>query len=119
MRSYGRNEAEQAIKELAKDAKDKSITLLEFIDYEAMFPAHCALLKRLDEYASEVAESKRLADVMDFKDLGVCAVDILKRRTDIRAFWKSSIESIMIDEFQGQQRVAEESPLPARGKKRP
>ena len=100
MRSYGRNDTEQAIKELAKDAKEKAATLLEFIDYETMFPAHCALLKRLDEYASEVAEAKRLADVMDFKDLGACAVDVLKRRKDIRAFWKSGIESIMIDEFQ-------------------
>ena len=100
MRSYGRNETEQAIKELAKDAKEKAVTLLEFVDYETMFPAHCELLKRLDEYASEVAEAKRLADLMDFKDLGACAVDILKRRKDIRAFWKSGVESIMIDEFQ-------------------
>ncbi|HWP68626.1 MAG TPA: UvrD-helicase domain-containing protein, partial [Rectinemataceae bacterium] len=100
MRSYGRNEAEQAIKEMAKEAKEKAGTLLDFADYEAMFPAHCALLERLDEFASEVAEAKRLADVMDFKDLGACAVDILKRRKDIRTFWKSGIDSIMIDEFQ-------------------
>jgi len=100
MRSYGRNEAEQSIKEQAKKAKEKAGTLLELADYEAMSASHSALLERLDMFASEVAEAKRLADVMDFKDLGACAVDILRRRKDLRAFWKSGIESIMIDEFQ-------------------
>lgn len=100
MRSYGRNEAEQTVKALAKKAKEEALNLIDFAAYEAMFPAHCSLLERLDEFASEYAEAKRLADVMDFKDLGACAVRILADRIDIRSYWKKEIESIMIDEFQ-------------------
>ncbi|MFZ3110968.1 MAG: UvrD-helicase domain-containing protein, partial [Rectinemataceae bacterium] len=100
MRSYGKSDEEQAVKAVAADARQKAKTLLEFIDFKESFPSHCALLERLDEFAREAAEAKRLADLMDFKDLGACAVAVLKRRKDLRAFWKNGIESIMIDEFQ-------------------
>ncbi len=100
MRSYGKSEAEQSIKAIAKEARDEARNLLDFAEYQAVFPSHCSLFDRLDEFAAEVAEAKRLADLMDFKDLGACAVHVLKRRKDIRAYWKNAIESIMIDEFQ-------------------
>ncbi len=100
MRSYGRSEAEQSIKAIAKEAREEARNLLDFAEYQTAFPSHCSLFDRLDEFASEVAEAKRLADLMDFKDLGACAVHALKRRKDIRAYWKGAIESIMIDEFQ-------------------
>lgn len=58
------------------------------------------MLKCLDAFALQLAEQKRLADIMDFKDLGLCAVDTLLRRTDIRQELKLSIQRIMIDEFQ-------------------
>ncbi|HWR10210.1 MAG TPA: UvrD-helicase domain-containing protein [Rectinemataceae bacterium] len=100
MRSYGRNEAEQSIKNAAKKTRTEARNLLDFSEYQSNFPSHCSLFDRLDEFAAEVAEAKRLGDLMDFKDLGACAVHILKRRKDIRAYWKNAIESIMIDEFQ-------------------
>lgn len=100
MRSYGRNELEQAIKEAAKEAKQKALDLLDLSEYQTVFPLHCALFERLDEFAAELAEAKRAADLVDFKDLGACAVDILRRRKDIRTFWKNAVASIMIDEFQ-------------------
>ena len=100
MRSYGKSAEEQTVKAVAADARQQAKTLLEFIAFQASFPSHCALLERLDEFAREAAEAKRLADLMDFKDLGACAVAVLKRRKDLRTFWKNSIESIMIDEFQ-------------------
>jgi len=100
MRSYGKCAEEQAVKAVAADARREAKTLLEFIDFQASFPSHCSLLEQLDAFAREAAEAKRLAGLMDFKDLGACAVAVLKRRKDIRAFWKNGIESIMIDEFQ-------------------
>lgn len=100
MRSYGKSEYEGTIKALAKEARSTAKNLLDFSEYMAMLPSHFFLLDRLDEFASEVAEAKRLANLMDFKDLGACAVRILEHRKDIRTFWKKTIESIMIDEFQ-------------------
>lgn len=100
LRAYGKNEAEQSIKALARELREDAAKMLDLVEFEQFFPTYRALLQRLDEFAGDVAEAKRLADVMDFKDLGRCAVAILKNRKDIRAFWKKNIKSIMIDEFQ-------------------
>ena len=100
MRSYGKNDSEQAIKTVATEAREEARNLLDMAEYEIAFPSHCALLERLDEYALEVSEAKRLADLMDFKDLGACAIHALEHREALRSFWKSAIQSIMIDEFQ-------------------
>jgi ATP-dependent helicase/nuclease subunit A len=108
LRSYAKGESEQAIKTIVQGSKDAGIRgardlagdLEDFAEYRAAEPSHRALYDRLDEYASELAEAKRRADVMDFKDLGACAVHALKRRKDIRGRWKSQIRAIMIDEFQ-------------------
>ncbi|MCE1196908.1 UvrD-helicase domain-containing protein, partial [bacterium] len=107
-RSYSRGEAEQAIKSIVMGSKEDGVRGArdlakdgeDFADYREAFPSHRALYDRLDEYARELAEAKRRADVMDFKDLGACAVHALKRRKDIRGRWKSQIRAIMIDEFQ-------------------
>ena len=108
LRSYSKGESEQAIKAIVQGSKDAGIQgardlagdLEDFAEYRAAEPFHQALYDRLDEYARELAEAKRRADVMDFKDLGACAVHALKRRKDIRGRWKSQIRAIMIDEFQ-------------------
>jgi len=100
MRSYGKGDSEQSIKSLAARAREEARNLLDIAEYEAAFPSHYSLLERLDEYALEVSEAKRLADLMDFKDLGACAIHALERREELRSFWKSAFQSIMIDEFQ-------------------
>jgi len=100
MRSYGKGDSEQAIKTMATEAREEARNLLDIAEYETAFPSHCALLERLDEYALELSEAKRLADLMDFKDLGACAIHTLEHREELRSFWKSTIQSIMIDEFQ-------------------
>jgi len=108
LRAYSKGESEQAIKAIVQGSKEAGIQgardlagdLEDFAEYRAAEPSHHALYDRLDEYARELAEAKRRADVMDFKDLGACAVDALKRRKDIRNRWKTQIRAIMIDEFQ-------------------
>jgi len=108
LRSYAKSEAETGIKNLAKCAREEAVRLVALSDYQALLPSHVALLKRLDEYAQELSEAKRLANILDFKDLGLCAVDILTRRKDIREFWKRRIDSIMIDEFQDNNQIQKE-----------
>lgn len=108
LRSYSKAESEQAIKAVIQGVKDAGIQgardlardLEDFAEYRAAEPSHHALYDRLDEYARELAEAKRRADVMDFKDLGACAVHTLARRKDLRSRWKAQIHAIMIDEFQ-------------------
>jgi ATP-dependent helicase/nuclease subunit A len=105
LKAYGRDESEQAVKEAAKIARDKAAALLDLGKWYEYFPVHASVLDHLDRFAEELSETKRLADVMDFKDLGRCAVDILSRRKDIRSYWKNSITRIMIDEFQDDNRL--------------
>ncbi len=100
MKSYGRSADETAIKQLAKNAREISETLIDFAEYERLAPLHGQLLTLLDGFSREVAEAKRMADIMDFKDLCSCAVRLLTIRDDLRRKWKSSIRRIMIDEFQ-------------------
>lgn len=99
-RSYGRGELEKNLKESAKSARQSASDLLALAGFLRRKSSHDALLGHLDRYAAELAEAKRRSDVMDYKDLGACAVDALTRRTDLRNRWKRSIRSIVIDEFQ-------------------
>jgi len=105
LRAYSKGETETEIKKRASASRDEAKTLLSLLAYEALFPSHCALLDRLDEYAQILAEAKRKANILDFKDLGLCAVASLIRRKDIRAYWKNRITSIMIDEFQDNNKI--------------
>jgi ATP-dependent helicase/nuclease subunit A len=105
LRSYSKDEYETAVKISAKTAREEADRLTALSDYEAFFPSHRALLSGWDEYASELAEAKRLANIMDFKDLGLCAVEALRRRKDMRNYWKQRIASIMIDEFQDNNQI--------------
>ncbi len=105
LRAYSKGETETEVKKRASASRDEAKTLLSLLAYEALFPSHCALLDRLDEYARILAEAKRKANILDFKDLGLCAVASLIRRKDIRAYWKNRISSIMIDEFQDNNKI--------------
>ncbi|MCE5255793.1 MAG: UvrD-helicase domain-containing protein [Spirochaetaceae bacterium] len=99
-RSYAKNDSEISIKGKAKKIKQHALDLQGLHDFQNFLPVYDSILDRLDEFARECAEAKRMADLMDYKDLGRCAVDILKERKDLRRHWKQSIDSILIDEFQ-------------------
>jgi ATP-dependent exoDNAse (exonuclease V) beta subunit len=102
MRSIGRNETESAIKELAKELKDKSFQdkISQVLDFEEFLPTYYAIMNRLDEYADMLCEEKCIANIMNYKDLGALAVDILSKHEDRRIFWASRFQYILIDEFQ-------------------
>jgi ATP-dependent exoDNAse (exonuclease V) beta subunit len=104
---YARNDPGQAaIKNEAKNLRDSlAPQYLEFLDFDAFKPTYTRILELLDTFAEIVRDRKRSANAMDFKDLGFCAVDTLMRRKDIRRFWKERVRSIMIDEFQDDNKL--------------
>lgn len=100
LKKYGKDALEGCIKENAKELRQCARDFPQVKDLLDSLPLYSEMLKCLDAFALQLAEQKRLADIMDFKDLGLCAVDTLLRRTDIRQELKLSIQRIMIDEFQ-------------------
>ena len=100
MRSYKKTDDEQAIKEAASTLRDLGHNVQDLREFEDFLPVYNDIIDRLDEFALICAQAKRSADVMDYKDLGICAVQTLKRRKDLRQKWKNGIDSILIDEFQ-------------------
>ncbi|HEY9055225.1 MAG TPA: UvrD-helicase domain-containing protein [Rectinemataceae bacterium] len=97
--SYGRNPEELEVKALAASAREEAKFLAKIADYAAFFPVQLRLLELLDEYAAELAEAKRRADIMDYKDLGACALSALGDK-NTRSYWKGRFQAILIDEFQ-------------------
>lgn len=102
LQSVGRNETESAIKELAKELKNKALRdrISQLVDFEKFLPSYYAIMDRLDEYADMLCEEKCKANIMNYKDLGALAVDILSNHEDRRIFWASRFQYILIDEFQ-------------------
>lgn len=101
MRAYGKDDAQQEVKEIATEArKHLAPRFLETLAARKFLPAYGRLMELLSEFVREVNEAKRAQAVMDYKDLGVCAVHALEQNPELRAWWNSRISSIMIDEFQ-------------------
>jgi ATP-dependent exoDNAse (exonuclease V) beta subunit len=102
LRSIGKNETESAIKALAKELRDESrlSMISQIVDFERFLPDYYAIMDRLDEYADLLCEEKRRANIMNYKDLGALAVDILSSQEEVRRYWASRFQYILIDEFQ-------------------
>ncbi len=102
LRSVGKNETESAIKALAKELRDESrlSMISQIVDFERFLPDYYAIMDRLDEYADLLCEEKRRANIMNYKDLGALAVDILSGQEEVRQYWASRFQYILIDEFQ-------------------
>jgi ATP-dependent helicase/nuclease subunit A len=108
LKSYGRSAEEGVVKDLARRARDLAKQALGLAGYVDLYPLYLETLKRLDEYALDLAEAKRLADLMDYKDLGLSAVHALKSNKDLRSYWKRRMRSILIDEFQDNNSLQKE-----------
>ena len=54
----------------------------------------------LGKFQRAFNEAKRAEGVLSFRDISQMALDALKRDEALRRFWKDSVKSIMIDEFQ-------------------
>lgn len=103
--------AEQRIKELfqalfrdeTRQGREKRQFIRKFselADFECFLPEYREVMNHLDRYADTLCEEKRRANVMDFKDLGLLAEDILKQDDEVRKEWARRFSHILIDEFQ-------------------
>lgn len=101
LRSFStKDPGELAIKELTGRNRKNAAMLKGLTSFLRLLPEYGDLLELLDAFALSLAEAKRLAGIMDYKDVAACAIDTLASAKNIRAAWKSAIRSIMIDEFQ-------------------
>ncbi|MCX8013333.1 MAG: UvrD-helicase domain-containing protein, partial [Rectinema sp.] len=102
---------EQRLKELfqilfrdsSKTAREKKRFLDKFselADFEIFLSEYREIMNHLDRYAESLCEEKRRANVMDFKDLGLLAEDILKQDEETRRELARRFRHILIDEFQ-------------------
>jgi ATP-dependent helicase/nuclease subunit A len=97
---FGRSEEETAVKEAMSTARDAALQMKRLAAASAEAPLSASLLRILGEFGERYRAAKRNAGVMGFRDAAVCAVDLLKRRPEIRSHWKSRFRFVMIDEFQ-------------------
>jgi ATP-dependent exoDNAse (exonuclease V) beta subunit len=100
LRAFGRSETEKAIKEAATAAREAARRIADLARAAALLPLEREILGRLAAFAEEYREAKRRSGVMGFHDVAVCAIDLLARRKELRAYWKSRFRFIMVDEFQ-------------------
>ncbi len=102
LRSIGKSDTEQSIKELAKKLRDEKRLkkISQLLDFERFLPEYRAVMERLDEYSDALCEDKRRANVMNYRDLGALAVDMLEVDVDYRRYWQTRFDYILIDEFQ-------------------
>ena len=102
LRSVGKSDNEQEIKELAKNLRDEKRLkkISQLLDFERFLPEYRAVMERLDEYSDALCEDKRRANIMNYHDLGALAVDSLEAEEDYRRYWQARFDFILIDEFQ-------------------
>ncbi|OHE68113.1 MAG: hypothetical protein A2Z99_15340 [Treponema sp. GWB1_62_6] len=81
------------IKQAAKELPSYAFTLL-------MADDATRIAEVLDDFGRRFTERKKREGVLSFRDAAELAFDILLRDTALRAHYKRSIRSIMIDEFQ-------------------
>jgi ATP-dependent helicase/nuclease subunit A len=72
---------------------------------EAAAVSACVLLGVvLEEYGRAYAALKRARSALDFDDLELCALELLKRDAGVRRAWAQRLELLMVDEFQDTNR---------------
>ncbi|MDH7483862.1 MAG: UvrD-helicase domain-containing protein, partial [Spirochaetales bacterium] len=111
MHKVGKNDQEQEIKTLVyqlfkKHGKGAEAThpvidmLIQLHALDRFRDQYERIMDHLDAYADLLCEQKQAANVMDYKDLGLLAIDILERNRPLREYWKSKFQRILVDEFQ-------------------
>ncbi len=108
MNGFGRSGSETALKEAAKAGREAARRLGSLAEAQAGAPLEAAILRLLAEFADLYRKAKRDAGIMGFHDVAVCAVDLLSRRLELRAFWKKRFRYIMVDEFQDDNELQKE-----------
>lgn len=116
MSKVGKNDQEQGIKELVYQLFKQHGKGAEATHpvMDMLIPLHALdrfrdqyerIMDHLDAYADLLCEQKQAANVMDYKDLGLLAIDILERNRPLREYWKSKFQRILVDEFQDNNRL--------------
>ncbi|MCX7024928.1 MAG: UvrD-helicase domain-containing protein [Spirochaetes bacterium] len=100
LRGYRRDDADAAIKEAVKAAKKAACALALDAKTWVFMPFAEEAYRVIGECGRAVVEAKRTAGVMNYRDVALCAVDLLSTRPETREFWARCYRFIMIDEFQ-------------------
>ena len=100
LNGFGKSEEELEVKEAMAEAREAAKLAKRLASAAAEAPLTAAILRALGEFGERYRAAKRASGVMGFRDAAVCAVDLLKRRSEIRAHWKRRFRYVMIDEFQ-------------------
>ncbi len=106
--AYGKSPVEQALKEAAKAARAGAERLLQLEAAARTAPFEASVLAELAAFAEAYRRAKTEAGIMGFRDVATCAVDLLSRRTELRAWYKARYRYIMVDEFQDDDEVQKE-----------
>ncbi len=100
LNGFGKSEEELEVKEAMAEAREAAKRARRLADAAAEAPLTAAVLTALGEFGERYRAAKRSSGVMGFRDAAVCAVDLLRRRPEIRAHWKRRFRYLMVDEFQ-------------------
>ena len=106
--AFGRSEVETELKKAAGAGKEAARRLRNLAKASSLEELSEKVLGLLAEFAETYKAAKRARGIMGFRDAAVCAVDLLTRRTDIRAYYKRRYRYIMVDEFQDDDELQKE-----------
>lgn len=99
----GKQEELKAFNEKIKELREAFNTFNSLCNYDVMFVRD--VFKLLQELEREYVEAKKRLGVLNYNDVANIALDSLKNDIGLRTYYKQSISSIMIDEFQDNNQV--------------
>jgi ATP-dependent exoDNAse (exonuclease V) beta subunit len=108
LQHFGSSPVEKGLSAAAKAAREAAQRLGKLAGAGRDAPLQAAILGLLADFAEAYRAAKRAEGVMGFRDAAVCAVDLLSRRLDIRAYYKRRYRFIMVDEFQDDDELQKE-----------
>lgn len=92
-------------KELIKEVKTEIQTLANIHNFAKNTPLISEMFNLIEKLQNEFIEKKRHAGILNYNDVANLALDGLMTDFELRRFYKSSIKSIMIDEFQDNNKL--------------
>lgn len=92
-------------KELINEMKKELQRLTDIYNFKLNLPLISEMFSLIKELQEEFIEKKRCAGILNYGDIAQLALDGLKADTELRRFFKTSIKSIMIDEFQDNNKL--------------
>ena len=101
--SKGKDETEILCKELLKDFRIAFNDLINICNYNLPLVEETFCL--LDELQKEYINAKITQGILTYNDVSYLALESLKNDIELRNFYKKSIKTIMIDEFQDNNQV--------------